>query len=81
LSSDILKRSKKETLYTIAHELASVYLELPKTVSSIKEFSEIEREIDKQLIKWNFESKLWKKHFNHIYGDGRIQNESYHDAR
>ena len=81
LSSDILKRSKKEALYTIAHELASVYLELPKTFISIEEFSEIEKEIDKQVIKWNFESKLRKKHFNHIYGDGRIQNESYHDAR
>ena len=81
LSFDILKRSKKEALYTIAHELASVYLELPKTVISIEEFSEIEREIDEQVIKWNFESKLRKKPFNHIYGDGRIQNESYHDAR
>ena len=30
LSSDILKRSKEEALYTIAHELAHVYLEHSK---------------------------------------------------
>ncbi len=30
LSSDILKRSKEQSLYTIAHELAHVYLEISK---------------------------------------------------
>ena len=80
LSSDILKRSKNESLYTIAHELAHVYLELPKTVSSIEEFSEIEREIDEQVIKWNFKSEVQQKKLNYIYGEGRIQNESSVDA-
>ena len=63
-------------MYTIALELAHVYLELPKTASMIEGFTEKEREVDEQVMKWNFESKLRKKHFNHIYGDGRIQNES-----
>jgi len=80
LSYDILKRSKNESLYTIAHELAHVYLELPKTVSSIEEFSEIEREIDEQVIKWNFKSEVQQKKLNYIYGEGRIQNESSVDA-
>ena len=80
LSSDILKRSKNESLYTIAHELAHVYLELPKTVSSIEEFSEIEREIDEQVIKWNVKSEVQQKKINYIYGEGRIQNESSVDA-
>ena len=80
LSSDILKRSKNESLYTIAHELAHVYLELPKIVSSIEEFSEIEREIDEQVIKWNFKSEVQQKKLNYIYGEGRIQNESSVDA-
>jgi len=80
LSSDILKKSKNESLYTIAHELAHVYLELPKTVSSIEEFSEIEREIDEQVIKWNFKSEVQQKKLNYIYGEGRIQNESSVDA-
>ena len=80
LSSDILKRSKNESLYTIAHELAHVYPELPKTVSSIEEFSEIEREIDEQVIKWNFKSEVQQKKLNYIYGEGRIQNESSVDA-
>jgi hypothetical protein len=61
LSSDILKRSKKESLYTIAHELAHVYLELPKTASMIEGFTEKEREVDEQVIKWNFESELPQK--------------------
>ena len=69
LSSDILKRSKKESLYTIAHELAHVYLELPKTASRIEGFTEIEREVDEQVIKWNFESELRQKQFNYIYGE------------
>ena len=80
LSSDILKRSKNESLYTIAHELSHVYLELPKTVTSIEEFSEIEREIDEQVIKWNFKSEVQQKKLNYIYGEGRIQNESSVDA-
>jgi hypothetical protein len=76
LSSDILKRSKKESLYTIAHELAQVYLELPKTASMIEGFTETEREVDEQVIKWNFESEFRQKQINYIYGNGRIQNES-----
>jgi hypothetical protein len=76
LSSDILKRSKKESLYTIAHELAHVYLEIPKTASMIEGFTEKEKEVDKQVIKWNFELKLRKKQFNYNYGKGSIQNES-----
>ena len=76
LSSDILKRSKKESLYTIAHELAHVYLELPKTASMIEGFTEKEREVDEQVIKWNFESELPQKKINYVYGDGRFQKES-----
>jgi len=80
LSSDILKRSKKESLYTIAHELAHVYLELPKTASMIEGFTKKEREVDEQVIKWNFESELRQKQINYIYGEGSIQNESSVDA-
>ena len=80
LSSDILKRSKDEALYTVANELAHVYLELPKTSSMIEGFMEKEREVDEQVIKWNFESELRQKQFNSIYGEGRIQIESSVDA-
>ena len=80
LSSDILKRSKEEALYTIAHELAHVYLEVPKTAAMIEGYSEKEREVDEQVIKWNFESELRKTQFNYMYGEGRIQNESSVDA-
>ena len=76
LSSDILKRSKKESMYTIAHELAHVYLELPKTASMVEGFTEKEREAYEQVIKWNFESGLRQKQINFTYGDGRFQKES-----
>ena len=80
LSSDILKRSKKESLYTIAHELAHVYLELPKTASMTEGFTDREREVDEQVTKWNIASELRPKQINYICGDGRIQNESSVDA-
>ena len=80
LSSDILKRSKKESLYIIAHELAHVYLELPKITDRIEKFSEQKREVDKQLIKWNFESELRKTSLNCIYGKKSIKNESFFDT-
>ena len=80
LSSDILKRSKEEALYTIANELAHVYLEIPNTESKIDEFLEKEKEIDKQVIKWNFESELRQTKKNYTYGEKSIQNESFVDA-
>ena len=46
----------------------------------IEEFSEQEREADKQVIKWNFESELRQEQFNYIYGEGRILNKSSVDA-
>ena len=73
LSSDILKKSKKESLYTIAHELAHVFLELPKTESMIEGFTEKEREVNQQVFKWNFESDLQQKQIGHIYGVARTQ--------
>ena len=80
LSSDILKRSKKEALYTIANELAHVYLEIPNTEIRINEFMEKEREVDKQVIKWNFETELRHTKLTYMYGEKSIQNESSVDA-
>ncbi len=68
LNSDILKRSKEEAIYTIAHELAHVYLELPKTTDRIEEFSQYEKEVDNQVIKWGFQSELRQTQFNYNYG-------------
>jgi hypothetical protein len=80
LSSDILNRSKKEALYTLAHEFAHVYLEFPNTETRIEEFREKEKEIDKQIIKWGFESELreTKKHYN--CKEKSIQSESSVEA-
>jgi len=80
LSSDILKRSKEQSLYTIAHELAHVYLEIPKTASMIEGLKEKEREVDEQVIKWDFESELRQTQLNYIYGEGSTQNESSVEA-
>ena len=76
LSSDILKRSKKESLYTIAHEIAHAYLEHPNAASKIEKSSKREIEADRQVIKWGFESELRHTSFNYIYGTGRRQNAS-----
>ena len=75
LSSDILNRPKEESLYTIALELAYVYLEHQKSASMIEELTEKEREVDEQVMKWNFESELPQPPFNCIYGKGSIQNK------
>ena len=80
LSSDILNRSKKEALYTLAHEFAHVYLEIPNTESKIDEFMEREKEIDKQIIKWGFESELKETKKNYICGEKSIQSESSVEA-
>jgi hypothetical protein len=69
LSSDILKRSKEEALYTIAHELAHVYLEIPKIASMIEEFSDQDKEADKQIIEWGFESESRQKQFSNKFGN------------
>jgi len=76
LSSDILERSKEEALYTLAHEFAHVYLEISNTESSIDEFMERENEIDKQIVKWGFESELRETKKNYMCREKSIQNES-----
>jgi hypothetical protein len=72
LSSDILNRSKEEALYTLAYEFAHVYLEIPNTESKIEEVLERENEIDKQIIKWGFESELRHSKNNYMYGEKSI---------
>jgi len=78
LSSDILKRPKKEALYTIANELAHAYLEHSKHFGTpdIEGLSERVIDADKQVIKWKFESDLRQTPSNFIYGEGSTQNES-----
>ena len=80
LSSDILKRSKEEALFTIANELAHAYLEIPNTESRINEFMEIEREVDKLIIKWGFEAELRQTKKNYMCGEKSIQSESSVEA-
>ena len=80
LSSDILNRSKEEALYTLAHEFAHVYLEFPNTESRIEEFMDRENKIDKQIIKWGFESELRQTKKNYMYGEKSIQSKSSVDA-
>jgi hypothetical protein len=80
LSSDIMKRPKGVALYTIANELAHVYLEIPNIESSIEEFMERENEIDKQIIKWGFESELRQTKKNYMYEEKSRSNEFSVDA-
>jgi hypothetical protein len=76
LSSDVLKKSKTEALYNIAHELAYVYLELPKTIDEIEEFADHDTEADKQLIKWGYKSELLKTKNYFIKKKKYIENET-----
>jgi hypothetical protein len=80
LSSDILKRSKGVALYTIANELAHAYLEIPNIESSIEEFMDRENQIDKQIIKWGFESELRQTKKNFMYEEKTRSNEFSVDA-
>jgi len=64
LSSDILKKTKKKALYTIAHELAYVYLERRKSESILEELSDFECATEKLMIKWGFKSEPRQKQFN-----------------
>jgi hypothetical protein len=80
LSSDILNRTKEEALYTLAHEFAHVYLKFPNTESRIEEFMEREKEIDKQIIKWGFESELRQAKKNFMYEEKTRSNEFSVDA-
>ena len=41
---------------------------------------EKEREVDKQVIKWNFESELRHTKLTYMYGEKSILNESSVDA-
>jgi hypothetical protein len=82
LSPEILKIKKNQSLYTIAHELAHVYLEHSRHVgvSKKEELREIEREADKQVIKWGFKSELDETPWNYLYGEKGRQNEFSVDA-
>jgi hypothetical protein len=80
LSSDILNRSKEEALYTLAYEFAHVYLEIPNTESNIEEFRERENEIDKQIIKWGFESELRQTKKNYKCEEKSLLSESSVEA-
>jgi hypothetical protein len=80
LSSDILNRSKEEALYTLAYEFAHVYLEIPNTESEIEEVLERENEIDKQIIKWGFESELRETKKNYKCGEKSLLSESSVEA-
>jgi hypothetical protein len=74
LSSDILKKSKKKALYTIAYELAYVYLEQQNTASILEELSDFECATEKLMIKWGFKSEPRQKQFNIKYGRKNRQN-------
>jgi hypothetical protein len=80
LSFDILNRPKEEALYTLAYEFAHVYLEIPNTEYRIEEFMEQENEIDKQIIKWGFESELRERKKNYICKEKSILSESSVEA-
>ena len=73
LSKDFHKKPKEHALYSIAHELAHVYLEHTQWSSGKEEFYQREIDADKQVIKWDFENELRQTPYNYIYGEGTIE--------
>ena len=72
LGQDFHKKPKSQALYTIAHELAHVYLEHMSIGNSFEHLSKREIEADRQAIKWGFEYELRQTPYNYIYGKGSI---------
>lgn len=73
LNHNIYKEPKNHALYSIAHELAHVYLEHTARSSGKEESFQREGEADKQVIKWDFENELRQTPYNYIYGQGTIE--------
>jgi len=63
---DILKRSRKDAIYTIAHELAHVFLEHTGWGKEYDGVPKHEIEADLQVIKWGFESELKQCEHNYL---------------
>lgn len=74
LSADFFESKREESIYTIARELAHVYLghSRQSDVSDTEELSYRELEADRQVIRWNFGPELRQAHFSYIYGNGGI---------
>ena len=73
LNHNIHNEPKEHALYSIAHELAHVYLEHTQSSSGKEEFYQREIDADKQVIKWDFENELRQTPYNYIYGEGTIE--------
>lgn len=70
LTKDLFEGSEAEFIYTVAHELAHVFLEhsmFKKNMDSVK-MNEIAA--DKQVVKWGFEKELRAYPDNYLYGKG-----------
>jgi hypothetical protein len=74
LNPDFFKNKREESIYTIARELARVYLghSRQSDVSDTEELSYREIEADRQVIRWNFGPELRQTRFNYIYEKGGI---------
>lgn len=64
------KYPEHEFIYTVAHEMAHVFLEHTGRDESKNAIKESELEADRQVIKWEFEDELKETGHNYIYGDG-----------
>ena len=52
------KHPEHEFIYTVAHEMAHVFLEHTGRVKSENPIKELELKADRQVIKWGFEDEL-----------------------
>lgn len=69
-TTDLLEGSKAEFIYTVAHELAHVFLGHTMSQENMDSHKTKEIAADKQVVKWGFEKELRATPDNYLYGDG-----------
>jgi hypothetical protein len=76
LRSDMPERSPHEMVYTVAHELAHVFLEHDgrwqgdSRTDCERNRARIEVHADLQVVKWGFENELKSSPYSYLYGSG-----------
>jgi hypothetical protein len=73
LRTDFLEESKDVIIYTLAHELAHVFLGHEADVPNPEAAMERELATDRQVVKWGFEKELRGTPHNYLYGNGSVQ--------
>lgn len=70
LSPRMADEPKEIVTYTVAHELAHVYLGHKQYVADLSIAKQNELDADQQVIEWGFKDELLSTPHNYLYGSG-----------